>query len=181
MSETVAVIGFAQAPNRPSAGTTSGVETLVPVFREALDSAGLDRREVDFWCSGSSDYLAGRAFSFVSAVDAIGAVPPIAESHVEADGAWALYEAWVRLQHGDIDSALVYASGKSSMGNREEVMGMQLDPYYLAPLWLNYTALAWASERTQSTIRSSPASIRASHVPRSRIARLIWNVSSGSR
>jgi hypothetical protein len=29
----VAVIGFAQAPNRPEAGTTSGVETLVPVFR----------------------------------------------------------------------------------------------------------------------------------------------------
>ena len=33
------------------------------------------------------------------------------------DGAWALYEAWVRLQHGDIDSALVYAFGKSSPGD----------------------------------------------------------------
>ena len=95
MSESVAVIGFAQAPNRPSAGTTSGVETLVPVFREALDAASLDRREVDFWCSGSSDYLAGRAFSFVNAVDAIGACPPICESHVEMDAAWAFYEAYV--------------------------------------------------------------------------------------
>ena len=33
------------------------------------------------------------------------------------DGAWALYEAWVRLQHGDVDSALVYAFGKSSLGD----------------------------------------------------------------
>ena len=33
------------------------------------------------------------------------------ESHVEMDGAWALYEAWVRLQHGDIDTALVDGLG----------------------------------------------------------------------
>ena len=33
------------------------------------------------------------------------------------DGAWALYEAWVALQHGDIDVALVYAFGRSTQGN----------------------------------------------------------------
>jgi len=33
-------------------------------------------------------------------VDAIGAFPPINESHVEMDGAWALYEAWVKIQTG---------------------------------------------------------------------------------
>ena len=31
------------------------------------------------------------------------------------DGAFALYEAWVRLQHGDIDTALVYAFGQASL------------------------------------------------------------------
>ena len=36
-------------------------------------------------------------------LDAIGAWPPKRDSHVEMDGAWALYEAWLRLQHGDID------------------------------------------------------------------------------
>ena len=56
-------------------------------------ATGLTRSDIGFWCSGSSDYLAGRAFSFVSAVDAIGAVPPTMESHVEMDAAWALYEA----------------------------------------------------------------------------------------
>jgi len=56
----VAVIGFAQSPCLPEAGTTSGVETLVPVFRAALADAGLAHREIGFWCSGSSDYLAGR-------------------------------------------------------------------------------------------------------------------------
>jgi acetyl-CoA acetyltransferase len=142
VSETVAVIGFAQAPNRPSAGTTSGVETLVPVFREALDSAGLDRREVDFWCSGSSDYLAGRAFSFVNAVDAIGAFPPICESHVEMDAAWAFYEAYVKILAGEAETALVYGFGKSSAGLLRRVLALQLDPYTAAPLWPDSVSVA---------------------------------------
>ena len=65
-------------------------------------------RNIDFTCSGSSDYLAGQAFSFVMTLDAVGAWPPIDESHVEMDGAWALYEAWVKIQTGEVDTALVY-------------------------------------------------------------------------
>jgi acetyl-CoA acetyltransferase len=84
----------------------------------------------------------GRPFSFVMALDAVGAWPPIEESHVEMDGAWALYEAWVRLQHGDVDSALVYSFGRSSLGCLPEVMVMQLDPYYMAPLWPDSVSLA---------------------------------------
>jgi acetyl-CoA acetyltransferase len=140
--QTVAVIGFAQAPCQPSAGTTSGVETLVPVFRRALASAGLDRRDVDFWCSGSSDYLAGRAFSFVNAVDAIGAYPPICESHVEMDAAWALYEAYVKILAGEAETALVYGFGKSSAGELRRVLALQLDPYVAAPLWPDSVSVA---------------------------------------
>jgi acetyl-CoA acetyltransferase len=58
------------------------------------------------------------------------------------DGAWALYEAWVLLQEGEIDAALVYAFGRSSMGNLSQIMSVQLDPYYMAPLWPDPTSLA---------------------------------------
>jgi acetyl-CoA acetyltransferase len=58
------------------------------------------------------------------------------------DGAWALYEAWVLLQEGEIDAALVYAFGRSSMGDLSQVLAVQLDPYYLAPLWPDPTSLA---------------------------------------
>ena len=51
------------------------------------------------------------------------------------DGAWALYEAWVKIQTGDADTALVYAYGKSSPGDLRRVLSRQLDPYYDAPLW----------------------------------------------
>jgi acetyl-CoA acetyltransferase len=139
---SVAVIGFAQSPNLPRAGTTSGVETLVPVFQEVLAATGLSKQDIDFWCSGSSDYLAGRAFSFVSAVDAIGAYPPIVESHVEMDAAWALYEAYVKILTGEAETALVYGFGKSSAGQLRRVLALQLDPYLHAPLWPDSVSIA---------------------------------------
>jgi acetyl-CoA acetyltransferase len=132
----IAVVGFAQTPNvRRTSGTTNGVEMLMPIFAELLGQTGLSKKDIGFWCSGSSDYLAGRAFSFVSAVDAIGAFPPINESHVEMDAAWALYEAWVKLRTGEVDTALVYGFGKSSAGELRRVLALQLDPYTVAPLW----------------------------------------------
>jgi acetyl-CoA acetyltransferase len=139
----VAVIGFAQAPNvRRTDGTTNGVEMLVPVFQQVLAQTGLAKEQIGFWCSGSSDYLAGRAFSFVSAVDAIGAFPPVMESHVEMDGAWALYEAWVKILTGDAETALAYGFGKSSAGLLRRVLALQLDPYVVAPLWPDSISIA---------------------------------------
>jgi acetyl-CoA acetyltransferase len=139
----VAVIGFAEAPNvRRTDGTTNGVEMLVPIFRQVFDQTGLTRPDIGFWCSGSSDYLAGRAFSFVSAVDAIGAFPPVMESHVEMDGAFALYEAWVKILTGEADIALAYGFGKSSAGDLRRVLALQLDPYVLAPLWPDSVSIA---------------------------------------
>jgi hypothetical protein len=137
----VAVIAFAETAGDENS-TTSGVEMLVPAIADALGQAGLGRRDIGFWCSGSSDYLAGRAFSFVQAVDALGAVPPIAESHVEMDGAWALYEAWVKILTGDAQTALVYGFGKGTAGDLSRVLALQLDPYLTAPLWPDATSLA---------------------------------------
>jgi acetyl-CoA acetyltransferase len=139
----VAVIGFAQSPCRVREdATTGGVEMLVPIFAEVFAATGLTRRDIGFWCSGSSDYLAGRAFSFVQAVDAIGAVPPIAESHVEMDGAWALYEAWVKIMSGEAETALAYGFGKSSGTELRRVLALQLDPYLVAPLWPDSVSVA---------------------------------------
>jgi acetyl-CoA acetyltransferase len=147
-SDDVAIIGFAQAPNvRATQGTTNGVEMLVPIFHDVLRATGLTTSDVGFWCSGSSDYLAGRAFSFIAAVDAIGAVPPIDESHVEMDAAWALYEAWVKIRTGAADTALVYGFGKSSAGRLPRVLALQLDPYTVGPLWPDSMSVAGLQAR----------------------------------
>jgi acetyl-CoA acetyltransferase len=123
------------------------VQLLVPTVTAALAQAGLDRRAVGFTCAGSCDYLTGGPFAFVQNLEAAGAWPPISESHVEMDGAWALYEAWVRLQHGDIDTALVFGSGKSSPSSPAEMWAQQLDPYYLAPLGVDPVSLAGLQAR----------------------------------
>jgi acetyl-CoA acetyltransferase len=138
----VAIISFAQVPNVRRELDRNEVEMLMPVVTEAIEASGIGRKEIDFTVSGSCDYIAGQPFAFVSGIDAVGPWPPINESHVEMDGAWALYEAWVKIQTGHADSALVYAFGKSSMGDITEVLTLQLDPYYLAPLWPDAVSLA---------------------------------------
>ncbi|MFD7080093.1 thiolase domain-containing protein [Streptomyces sp. NPDC002181] len=138
----VAVVAFAQSDHRRRSDELSEVEMVMPVLHQVLDQTGLKAGEIGFTCSGSSDYLAGRAFSFTMTLDGVGAWPPISESHVEMDGAWALYEAWVKIQTGEADTALVYSYGKSSPGSVRDVLTRQLDPYYLAPLWPDSVALA---------------------------------------
>ena len=148
MTRDVAVVGFAHAPHvRRTEGTTNGVEMLMPCFEEVYGELGLSQKDIGFWCSGSSDYLAGRAFSFISAIDSIGAVPPINESHVEMDAAWALYEAYIKVLTGEVDTALVYGFGKSSAGTLRRVLALQTDPYTVAPLWPDSVAMAGLQAR----------------------------------
>ena len=148
MTREVAVVGFAHAPHvRRTSGTTNGVEMLMPCFAELYAELGISQKDIGFWCSGSSDYLAGRAFSFISAIDSIGAVPPINESHVEMDGAWALYEAYIKVLTGQVDTALVYGFGKSSAGTLRRVLALQTDPYTVAPLVPDAVSLAGLQAR----------------------------------
>jgi acetyl-CoA acetyltransferase len=143
----VAVVGFAQRQMSEFDGSPTCVELLVPIFAECYEQTGFARQDIGFWCSGSSDYLAGRSFSFVSAVDAIGALPPVNESHVEMDAAWALYEAWLKILTGEVDTALVYGFGKSSAGVLRRTLALQLDPYTMTPLWPDTVSLAGLQAR----------------------------------
>jgi acetyl-CoA acetyltransferase len=162
----------------------SEVEMLSPVIREAVAASGIPRDQIGFTCSGSFDYLQGGPFAFVSGLDAVGAWPPIRESHVEMDGAWALYEAWVAIQTGEVDSALVYGFGKaSSAEDVYEVMAIQNDPYYVMPLhpsmidlaalqasaYLDASdsderALAEVAARSQRDARSNPQAVRKADI-----------------
>jgi acetyl-CoA acetyltransferase len=138
----VSIASFAQTQNVRRDEEHNEVEMLLPVIAEVFANIGITKDDVDFICSGSTDYLIGGPFSFVMALDAVGVWPPRAESHVEMDGAWALYEAWVLLQEGEIEAALVYSFGRSSLGDLNEILALQLDPYYLAPLWPDPVSLA---------------------------------------
>jgi acetyl-CoA acetyltransferase len=136
----VAIVAFSEGPVT-FGSTSTPVEMIVPTVHDVLKQAGIERTDVDFWCHGSCDYMTGQPFSFVSAVDALGAWPPIIESHVEMDGAWALYEAWIKIQTGEAEVALVFGNGKSSAGDMNRALSLQQDPYTVAPLWPGMTAM----------------------------------------
>jgi acetyl-CoA acetyltransferase len=138
----VGIVSFAQSDSVRREDHRNEVEMLLPVVTEVLGKVGLTKNDMGFVCSGSTDYLIGAPFSFVGALDAVGAWPPMRESHVEMDGAFALYEAWLMLQSGDCDTALVYSFGRSSPAELDRVLALQLDPYYMAPLWPDPIAIA---------------------------------------
>jgi len=139
----IAIVGYQQSDAVSDVGACNEVELIIPVLRRLFEQVGIDNaQDVDFVCSGSCDYLQGAAFAFVMGVDALGAVPPIKESHVEMDAAWALYEAILKIRMGHADSALIYGFGKSSPGELPIVLSQQLDPYYLAPQWIDTISLA---------------------------------------
>jgi acetyl-CoA acetyltransferase len=132
----VAVVGFAQAPIVAHDPHRTAPEMLYPVVREALAQCGVERDDIDYQTAGSADYIDGRPFGFVAALDVMGTWPPRQDSHLEMDAAFAAYYAWIRMQAGECDTALVVGYGKVSEGQPERVLNLQLDPYYLAPLGL---------------------------------------------
>ena len=137
----VAIVSWASFET-PSEPARHEVEMLLPVIQETLAKVGLTQQDIGFTVSGSSDYLQGFPFAFVGALDAVGAWPPIRESHVEMDGAFALYEAVNVLQEEGIDTALVYAFARPSRGELDRTLALQLDPYCVAPLWPDARGLA---------------------------------------
>jgi acetyl-CoA acetyltransferase len=145
-SEDIAIVAVAQTPARRRYAD-SEPSMLMDLTNQLLAETGLERSAVDFTIAGSCDYLSGLPFAFVANVDGFGAWPPVYESHVEMDGAWALFEAWVRLQVGDIDVALVAGSGKSSPGSPREIFPLQTDPYTAAPLGLDPVSVAGLQAR----------------------------------
>ena len=136
MLRNVAVVGFAQAPIVAHDAHRMATEMLYPVVRRALAQCGVERDAIDYQTAGSADYIDGRPFGFVAALDVMGTWPPRQDSHLEMDAAFAAHYAWIRMQAGECDTAMVVGYGKVSEGQPERVLNLQLDPYYLAPLGL---------------------------------------------
>jgi acetyl-CoA acetyltransferase len=144
--EDIAIVAFAQTPSYRKYDD-SEPSMIMGLVNQIVEEVEIDRHQIDFTMAGSCDYLTGRPFAFIANVDGYGAWPPVYESHVEMDGAWALFEAFVRLQVGDIDSALIVSSGKSSPGRPREIFPLQTDPYVGAPLGLDPISVAGLQAR----------------------------------
>jgi acetyl-CoA acetyltransferase len=146
MSNDIAIVAVSQTPAYEQFNDSEPV-MIMSCVNDLLSRTGLERKDLEFTIAGSCDYLSGLPFAFVQNIDGVGAWPPVYESHVEMDGAWALFEAWLRLMLGDIEIALVIGSGKSSPGTPRETFPLQTDPYVSAPLGIDPVSLAGLQAR----------------------------------
>lgn len=124
------------------AGGRNDAELLGPVVDRALSRSGLAPGDIGVLGTAGSEFLAGVVGAVMGAFDALPGWPPRLHSHLEADGAMALYECWVRLLAGEADTALVAAFSRPMAADPVEVLGLQLDPYLVAPLRPHPRALA---------------------------------------
>ncbi len=127
-------VGIASLVSIRGDGSLDERELVRAVVGRAIAASGVTRAQIGATVSASNDLVVGMPFSFVGPLDVIGAWPPISESHVETDGIFALWEAWLRLTIGDLDAALVYAFGRGSAGDQGKVSALALDPILTAPL-----------------------------------------------
>ncbi len=154
----VAIVGFAQAPIVARDEHNTAQEMLFPQVKRALAECGVERTAIDYQIAGSSDYIDGRPFGFVAALDVMGAWPPAQDLHLEMDAAFAAYYAWLRMQTGDCDTAIVCGYGKSSEGEPRRLLNLQLDPYYQAAIGLD--GLATAALQTSAYLTRAKATDR---------------------
>jgi acetyl-CoA acetyltransferase len=137
----VAVVGAASEVVLTSDGRNDA-ELLAPVVERALRASGISPSAIGVVGTASSEFLNGVVGGVMGAFDAIPGWPPRTHSHLEADGAFSLYECWVRLMAGESGAALVCAFSRPRALDETAVLGLQLDPYVVAPLGARTASIA---------------------------------------
>jgi acetyl-CoA acetyltransferase len=143
----VAVVGFASEVVL-GRDDRNDAELLAPVVDRALAASRVSPADIGVVGTASSEFLNGVVGSVMGAFDALPCWPPRAHSHLEADGAFALYESWVRLMAGEAGAALVCAFSRPLARDQLSVLAFQLDPYLVQPMRPGAAGLAALQART---------------------------------
>lgn len=133
MTPPVAVLGYAGAISHHSDGS-SDAELLAPVIDRALAASGIAREDIGLVCTAGYEFAGGVTGSIMDVFDVLPCWPPATHTHLEGDGGFAFYEAWVRLLAGEAETALVCAYSRPLADDLPSVLARQLDPYLVAPL-----------------------------------------------
>jgi acetyl-CoA C-acetyltransferase len=139
--EPVGIIGWAmseQSANIPS----SRDEMVFACVKEALDTTGLSRDDIDTVITNSNDFYDGHTISQVYMIEPAGAYAKD-ESKVEQDGTHAALYGVMRLLAGNHQTAMVVSYSRASDMEPHAALAAQFDPTYDAQFkFLNDTALA---------------------------------------
>lgn len=111
-------------------------ETVFYTVKQALESCGLEREQIDTVIQCADDVLDGISIQHVYQVEAAGSLLKD-ESKVERDGAWGAMYAMAKLLTGKFQTAMVVAYSKCSQIGYSPFTGMMADPFFLRPVGLD--------------------------------------------
>jgi acetyl-CoA C-acetyltransferase len=139
--EPVGIIGWAMS-DQAAHIMSSRDEMVYACVKEALETTGLSREDIDTVISNSNDFYDGHTISQVYIIDPAGAYAKD-ESKVEQDGVHAMLYAVMRLLSGNHKTAMIVSYSRASDMEPHAAVAAQLDPTYDGQFkCLNDTALA---------------------------------------
>jgi acetyl-CoA C-acetyltransferase len=139
--EPVAIVGWAMS-DQASHMVSSRDEMIFDCVKEALDTTGLSRDDIDTVITNSNDFYDGHTISEVYTIDPEGAYAKD-ESKVEQEGIHAMYYGAMRLLAGHHHTAMIVSYSRASDMQVHTALAAQLDPTYERQFnFLNHTAIA---------------------------------------
>jgi acetyl-CoA C-acetyltransferase len=141
MSRRVAIVAVGQTRHEAFKDDRVYWENAYEATKLALESAGLDKGQIDTVIASGWDAVDGRTISDMHTCMAIGGYLKDS-AHVGEDGILALAYGYLRIASGQFDTAVVAGQGHRE-ASLERVSNVVFDPLFTRPLGANYlTSLA---------------------------------------
>ena len=137
VTQRIAIVGVGYTPFRSISPEVSFREMIFEAATKAYNDAGIKPSQVDTFVSISEDYLEGTAIADEYVPDQLGAVLKPVHT-VAADGITALGSAFLQLETGQFQIAVVEGRSKASnIMHPAHIEALALDPVHVRPLGLH--------------------------------------------
>ena len=134
MRQRIAIVGVGYTAFRSISPEVSFREMIYEAASKAYADAGIEPSDVDTFISFSEDYLEGTAIADEYVPDQLGAVLKPVHT-IAADGITAMGSAFLQLETGEFNIAVVEGRSKASnILHPAHIEAFALDPLYVRPL-----------------------------------------------
>jgi acetyl-CoA C-acetyltransferase len=141
MNPKVGIIGVSQTKYEADKSYQTIIEMVFDVVREALEDAGIERKDVDNVVTSCVDLWDGQTASNASLTDVVGAVMK-RETRVAGDGLGAAFQGLMMILADASEITLVVSQCKGSMGAHYGISNWVFDPIYQQTLGLDFLSAA---------------------------------------
>jgi len=139
MNKSVCIVGMGVCESDEPMNELAHKEMLFYATRQALDDAGIERKDIDSGFTASMDFLEGRSLSNQFTVDSIGGVMKACDQRVSEEGIYALFSGCMEVM-ADPSKIVVVAMVQKPSDRDAEDLGFQkiiadtMEPVFSRPV-----------------------------------------------